>query len=223
MKQLVEYMKESLATNSPFVLNEDRDQTIDSISRKLNRSFISEDSDETIRLNDFEAIWKVKDPENRKGIFVIEIPEDYTDDDINQYISDLLLESMPSDDDLAKEYFGANADNIIDARFEFEKKEDAKDGLHCTFDFDKSLDDSFKGEQDDLKKYALENLRFIVDWSEFDVTNTSDDGLLYDLWDIFKRTRSSNIVKYMDDKIKLEIEEKDMVFDNSKSELIKDK
>lgn len=203
MKQLVEYMKESLATNSPFILNEDRDQTI--------------------RLNDFEASWKVKDPENRKGIFVIEVPEDYTDDDINQYISDLLLESMPSDDNLAKEYFGANADNIIDARFEFEKKEDAKDGLHCTFEFDKSLDDSYKGEQDNLKKYALENLRFIVDWSEFDVVNTSDDGLLYDLWDIFKRTRSSNIVKYMDDKIKLEIEEKDMVFDNSKSELIKDK
>lgn len=203
MKQLVEYMKESLETNSPFALNEDRDQTI--------------------RLNDFEAIWKVKDPENQKGIFVIEVPEDYTDDDINQYISDLLLESMPSDDDLAKEYFGANSDNIIDARFEFEKKEDAKDGLHCTFGFDKSLDDNFKGEQDNLKKYALENLRFIVDWSEFDVTNTSDDGLLYDLWDIFKRTRSSNIVKYMDDKIKLEIEEKDMVFDNNKSELIKDK
>ena len=196
-------MKESLATNSPFVLNEDRDQTI--------------------RLNDLEVIWKVKDPENQKGIFVIEVPEDYTDDDINQYISDLLLESMPSDDDLAKGYFGANADNIIDARFEFEKKEDTKDGLHCTFDFDKSLDDNYKGEQDNLKKYALENLRFIVDWSEFDVTNTSDDGLLYDLWDIFKRTRSSNIVKYMDDKIKLEIEEKDMVFDNSKSELIKDK
>ena len=203
MKQLVEYMKESLATNSPFALNEDRDQTI--------------------RLNDFEAIWKVKDPENQKGIFVIEVPEDYTDDDINQYISDLLLESMPSDDDLAKEYFGVNADNIIDARFEFEKKEDAKDGLHCIFGFDKSLDDNFKGEQDNLKKYALENLRFIVDWSEFDVTNTSDDGLLYDLWDIFKRTRSSNIVKYMDNKIKLEIEEKDMVFDNNKSELIKDK
>ena len=203
MKQLVEYIKESLATNSPFAINEDRDQTI--------------------RLNDFEAIWKVKDPENQKGIFVIEVPEDYTDDDINQYISDLLLESMPSDNNLAKKYFGANADNVIDARFEFEKKEDAKDGLHCTFGFDKSLDDNFKGEQDDLKKYALENLRFIVDWSEFDVTNTSDDGLLYDLWDIFKRTRSSNIVKYMDDKIKLEIEEKDMVFDNSKSELIKDK
>ena len=60
MKQLVEYMKESLATNSPFALNKDRDQTI--------------------RLNDFEASWKVKDPENRNGLFVIEVPEDYTDD-----------------------------------------------------------------------------------------------------------------------------------------------
>lgn len=203
MKQLVEYMKESLVTSFPFALNEDRDQTI--------------------RLNDFEASWKVKDPENRKGIFVIEVPEDYSDDDINQYISDLLLESMPSDNNLAKEYFGSNMDNIIDVRFEFEKKEDAKDELHCTFNFDKSLDDNYKGEQDNLVKYALENLRFIVDWSEFDVVNTSDDGLMYDLWDIFKRTRSSNIVKYMDDKIKLEIEEKDMVFDNTKSELIKDK
>ena len=212
MKQLVEYMKESLATNPPFIA-----------PAVLKRESLNEDRDQTIGLNDFEVSWKVKDPENRKGIFVIEVPEDYTDDDINQYISDLLLESMPSDDDLAKEYFGSNMDNIIDARFEFEKKEDAKDGLHCTFDFDKSLDDNYKGEQDNLKKYALENLRFIVDWSEFDVANTSDDGLLYDLWDIFKRTRSSNIVKYMDDKIKLEIEEKDMVFDNNKSELIKDK
>ena len=113
MKQLVEYMKESLATNSPFALNEDRDQTI--------------------RLNDFEASWKVKDPENRKGIFVIEVPEDYTDDDINQYISDLLLENMPSNDNLAKEYFGANADNIIDARFEFEKKEDTKDNENIIY------------------------------------------------------------------------------------------
>ena len=108
MKQLVEYMKESLATNSPFALNEDRDQTI--------------------RLNDFEAIWKVKDPENRNGIFVIEVPEDYTDDDINQYISDLLLESMPSDDNLAKEYFGANADSAVDARFGLGKNEISKNG-----------------------------------------------------------------------------------------------
>ena len=130
-------------------------------------------------------------------------------------------ESMPSNDTLAKKYFGNNANNIIDARFEFEEKKEAKEGLHCTFEFDESIDDKYKGDTDHLKKYELTNLRYIIDWSEFDVINTSDDSLMYDLWDIFKRTKSSNIVKYMDDKIELDIQEKDMVFDNSKSELIK--
>ena len=201
MKDLAKYLKESLATNSPFILNEDGDQTI--------------------RLNDFEASWVVKDPQNHGGTFVIQIPNDYTDDDVQQYLSDLMLESLPSDEDLAKEYFGINADHIIDARFEYEKKEDAKEGLHCTFEFDKNLDDQYKGEDDDLKKYALVNLRYIVDWDQFDVSNTSDDGLMYDLWDVFKRTKSSVNVKYMNDKIKLDISEKDLVFDNGKSELVK--
>ena len=201
MKDLTKYLKESLATNSPFILNEDGDQTI--------------------RLNDFEASWIVKDPENHGGTFVIQIPNDYTDDDVQQYLSDLMLESLPSDEDLAKEYFGINADHIIDARFEYEKKEDAKEGLHCTFEFDKNLDDQYKGKDDDLKKYALVNLRYIVDWDQFDVSNTSDDGLMYDLWDVFKRTKSSANVKYMNDKIKLDISEKDLVFNNGKSELVK--
>lgn len=200
MKNLKEYLKESLEMNSPFVLEEDRDQTI--------------------RLNDFEVSWQVKDPDNHCGTFVIEIPEDYSDDDVDQYLLDLMSESMPTDEDLAKEYFGTNADHIIDARFEYEKKEEAKDGLHVTFEYNKSLDDQYKGE-DNLKKYALSNLRYIVDWDQFDVANTSDDGLMYDLWDIFKRTKSSNIVKYMNDKIKLDLSEKDLVFDNGKSELIK--
>lgn len=200
MKNLKEYLKESLEMNSPFVLEEDRDQTI--------------------RLNDFEVSWQVKDPDNHGGTFVIEIPEDYSDDDVDQYLLDLMSESMPTDEDLVKEYFGTNADHIIDARFEYEKKEEAKDGLHVTFEYNKSLDDQYKGE-DNLKKYALSNLRYIVDWDQFDVANTSDDGLMYDLWDIFKRTKSSNIVKYMNDKIKLDLSEKDLAFDNGKSELIK--
>ena len=200
MKQLTQYLKESL-DNSPFVFNED--------------------SDQTIRLNDFEASWTVKDPENHGGTFIIQIPNDYTDDDVQQYLSDLMLESMPSNEDLAKEYFGINADHIIDARFEYEKKEDAKEDLHCTFEFDKNLDDQYKGEDNDLKKYALVNLRYIIDWDQFDVSNTSDDGLMYDLWDVFKRTKSSANVKYMNNKIKLDISEKDLVFDNGKSELVK--
>lgn len=210
MKELRQYLKESLAMNSPSFIS----------STRLNGEILSEDRDQTIRLNDFEASWQVKDPENHGGSVVIELPNDYEDDEVQQYLSDLMLESMPTDEDLAKEYFGTNADHIIDARFEYEKKEDARDGLHVTFNFDKSLDDQYKGNEN-LKKYALANLRLIVDWEYFDVTNTSDDGLMYDLWDIFKRTKSSKNVIYMDGKINLDISEKDLVFDNGKSELMK--
>lgn len=195
MKELVSYLKESLCIFEENV---------------------------TIRLNDFEVSWQVKDPVNHGGKFILELPEDYTDDDISQYLNDVMLESMPTDEDLAKEYFGqGNADNIIDARFEYEDKKEVTDNSkHVTLEYDNSQDDQYKGS-DETKKYELANLRFIVDFEYFDVTNTSDDGLQYDLWNIFKRTRSSNNVKYMSDKIKLDMSEKDMIYDNGKSELVK--
>lgn len=195
MKELVSYLKESLHVFEENV---------------------------TIRLNDFEVSWQVKDPINHGGKFILELPEDYTDDDISQYLNDMMLGSMPTDEDLAKEYFGqGNADNIIDARFEYEgKKEVTDNSKHITLEYDKSQDDQYKGS-DETNKYELVNLRFIVDFEYFDVTNTSDDGLQYDLWNIFKRTRSSNNVKYMNGKIKLDMSEKDMVYDNGKSELVK--
>lgn len=181
-----------------------------------------EDRDQTIRLNDFECSWQIKDPINYGGTFILELPEDYNDDEISQYLNDMMLESMPTDEDLAKEFFGeGNADNIIDARFEYEDKKEVVDkSKHTTLEYDKSIDDQYKGSNV-LKRYELKNLRFIVDFEYFDVTNTSDDGLMYDLWDIFKRTKSSNIVKYVNDKVKLDISEKDLVYDNGKSELIK--
>lgn len=212
MKQLVEYIKGSLETNSPFMS-----------SAVLKHEALNEDNDQDIRLNNFEVSWKVKDPQNKGGTFILELPEEYQDEEINQYLIDMFGESMPSNDTLAKKYFGNNANNIIDARFEFEEKKEAKEGLHCTFEFDESIDDKYKGDTDHLKKYELTNLRYIIDWGEFDVINTSNDGLMYDLWNIFLRTRSTSYNKYMDDKIKLDLEEKDIVFDNGKSELIKDK
>lgn len=195
MKELVSYLKESMKLFEENV---------------------------TIRLNDFEVSWQVKDPVNHGGTFILELPEDYSDDDISQYLNNAMFEIMPTGEDLAKKYFGGgNAEHIIDARFEYEDKKEVTDNSkHVTLDYDKSQDDQYKGS-DDIKKYELVNLRFIVDFEYFDVTNTSDDGLQYDLWDIFRRTRSSNNTKYMNGKIKLDMSEKDMVYDNGKSELVK--
>lgn len=180
------------------------------------------DEQETIRINDLKASWSITDPKNTKGDVIIEVPEDYTDDDITSYLQDMLLEDMPTDDELAKDYFGANADDIIDVSIEFDDAIVAReDKRNLTFKYDSSLDDKYKGSETQLKRAILKSLRLVAMFDKLDVMNTSDDGLMYDLMDIFKRTVSSKNVHYMDDKIKLSIEDKDLEFDNGKSELIK--
>lgn len=186
--------------------------------------FIKEsDGQETIRINDLKATWSITDPKNTKGDVIIEVPEDYTDDDITSYLQDMLLESMPTDDELAKEYFGGNADDIIDMTIEFDDAIVAReDKRNLTFKYDSSLDDKYKGTDTQLKRVTLKGLRLVAMFDKLDVMNTSDDGLMYDLMDIFRRTCSSKTVEYMNGKIKLSIEDKDLEFDNGKSELIKD-
>lgn len=186
--------------------------------------FIKEsDGQETIRINDLKASWSITDPKNTKGDVIIEVPEDYTDDDITSYLQDMLLESMPTDDELGKEYFGGNADDIIDVTIEFDDAIVAReDKRNLTFKYDSSLDDNYKGTDTQLKRVTLKGLRLVAMFDKLDVMNTSDDGLMYDLMDIFRRTCSSKTVEYMNGKIKLSIEDKDLEFDNGKSELIKD-
>lgn len=185
--------------------------------------WIKESEDQTICINDLKASWSITDPKNTKGDVIIEVPEDYTDDDITNYLQDLLLESMPTDDELAKEYFGGNADDIIDVSIEFDDAIVAReDKKNLTFPYDYSLDDKYKGSDVNLKRVTLKGLRLVAMFDKLDVMNTSDDGLMYDLMDIFKRTVSSKNVVYMEGKIDLSIEEKDLEFDENKTELLKE-
>lgn len=191
--------------------------------KSLVQFLLESDGQENIRINDLKATWEITDPKNHGGDVIIEVPEDYTDDDITSYLQDMLLESMPTDDELAKEYFGGNADDIIDVSIEFDDALVAReDKRNLTFKYDDSLDDKYKGSDTQLKRVTLKGLRLVAMFDKLDVMNTSDDGLMYDLLDIFKRTESSKNVEYMNGKIKLSIEDKDLEFDNGKSELIKD-
>lgn len=178
---------------------------------------------ETIRINDLKVSWSIADPNNSKGDVIIEVPEDYTDDDITSYLQDMLLESMPTDEELAKDYFGRNVDDIIDVSIEFDDAIVVRENKrNLTFKYDSSLDDNYKGTDTQLKRVALRGLRLVAMFDKLDVLNTSDDTLMQDLMDIFERTRSSKNVEYMNGKIELNIEEKDLEFDKGKNELIKD-
>lgn len=185
-------------------------------------SYILEEYSKDIRVNNLKVTWQVRDPENYKGEVLIQVPEDYSDDDIDNYLNDLLLEKMPSNKDLAEQFFNVNKDNIIDARFEYDHKGCMRENKnHVTFEYDSNIDNKQKGSDDNLVRYTFIGLKFIMEFDYFDVINIEDDGLQDDLFNIFKQTVSSKTVQYFDDVIKLSLDEKDLEYKWGDTEIIK--
>lgn len=171
--------------------------------------YLYESSSSNITLSELKAIWNV----TTKVAF--QIPNDYSDDDFTQYISDLLLEDMPTGDDYAKKFFGVNSDNLIDTTFQYTKSNDQEnipnDRNIKLIEFDNSKDDNFSGNNEDLRWRIIDDLQLVAMFDNFVVNNTSSENLKQDLYQIFKVTNSSSINKYP---IDLEIKDDGLEFDN---------
>ena len=107
----------------------------------------------------------------------INCPETYQEDDIHQYIDDLLLEQMPSNQDIAKKYFRNNVKYINDAYFEydgFQRLGNKKDSVDIDYN-----DELGKEVTDDVKivTFKLTNLRFKMIFTKFEVMASDDDDI----------------------------------------------
>lgn len=105
----------------------------------------------------------------------INCPDTFQEDDIHQYIDDLLLEQMPSNQDIAEKFFAANVKYINDAYFEydsFQRMSYKKDNVDIEYD-----DDLGKKTEQDVKivTFRITNLRFIMLFSKFELNLTNDD------------------------------------------------
>lgn len=200
MKSLVTYINENLRWVS--VLTEENEKT-------------------TTRINDLQACWSIEDPENKDGLFVISIPKDYNKEEVSQYLSDLLLDNLPCDEDFATQYFQGNADNIIDAYIDIEDISELHDATkHITFEYDKSIGNDFNSVDEETINVVCKNVRLIIDFEYFDIINLSVNQTNSILWNIFKRTVSNNNTVYMDNKIHLSMEQKDLSYDENTIEII---
>lgn len=170
--------------------------------------YLFEASSSDITLSKLKAIW------NTTTKVAFQIPNDYNDDDFTQYLSDLLLENMPTGDNYVKKFFGVNADNIIDVTFQYTKSKDQdnipNDNKIKLIEFDNSKDDNFSGDNSDLQWRIIDDLQLVATFDNFVVNNTSTDNLKQDLYQIFKVTNSSSINKYP---IDLEISEGNLEYD----------
>lgn len=170
--------------------------------------YLFEASSSDITLSELKAIWNV----TTKVAF--QIPNDYSDDEFTQYLSDMLLEDMPTGDNYAKKFFGVNSDNIIDVVFQYTKSKDQEnipnDSRIKLIEFDNSKDDNFSGSNSDLQWRIIDDLQLAAIFDDFIVNHTSAENLEQDLYQIFKVTNSSSINKYP---IDLEIKDDGLEFD----------
>lgn len=142
------------------------------------------------RLNKVVAKYLVQPSE-----LIFQAPETYSESDIQIYIGDKYLNEMPSYTEYAYNFFGINADNIIDAHFEYDTFShvdvEPKDYIKWDSKYDLKVYKDIK-----LEYFKLSNIKYIIEFDRFDMENVTDDDVKDKLIDIFKSPESNNANKW---------------------------
>ena len=152
--------------------------------------FINEAVD-VYRLNSVIAKFFVQPDE-----IVFQAPETYSESDIQIYIDDKWLNELPSGEDYAKKFFGINKDSIIDAHFEYDTFEHLSVEPKDYIEWDIKYDSKNVKEDIKLDYFKVKNLKYIIEFDRFDLTDTNDDTVKEKLIEIFKSTESNNANEY---------------------------
>ena len=153
------------------------------------QNFILE-SVEIYRLNEVIATYFVQPDE-----IILQAPETYNESDIQIYIDDLWLKELPSDEQYSEKFFGVNKDSITDAHFEYDSYEhlsvEPKDYIEWDTKYDQNQKDDIK-----LEYFKIKNLKYIITFDRFDLTDVDDNTVKQKLIDIFKSSESNYQNKY---------------------------
>lgn len=149
-------------------------------------TFIKEAVD-TYRLNNVEATYIVEPEE-----IIIQAPETFQENDIQQYMDDRWLVQLPSNADYAKDFFGSNMDNIYDAHFEYDSFEHIDIEPRYYIEWDVKYD--VKKTKDDVKLdyFRIKNLKYIISFDRFDMVGVDDDTVDEKLKDAFRAAESND-------------------------------
>lgn len=127
---------------------------------------------------------------------ILQAPETYDESDIQIYIDDLWLDNLIANKTNAEKFFGVNKDSITDAHFEYDTFEhidvEPKEYIEWNSKYDsKSSNDDVK-----LDYFKIKNIKYIITFDRFDLTDTNDDNAKEKLIDIFNSAQSNDANKY---------------------------
>ena len=142
-----------------------------------------------ITVKNLEVIF-VTDSEN----LLIQVPDNYNEDNISLYLDDNCLKDMPSEIKNAQELFGEeNSQNIIDAYFEYSNMSVPQDATEKPdLEWDKRYDNKVD-KNANLVLYSLDNFQYKILFDEFVISNSLDKELEEILKDIFLNAESNKL------------------------------
>jgi len=143
------------------------------------------------RLNSVEATYIVQPEE-----IILQAPETFQESDIQQYMDDMWLNSLPSSQDYSEHFFGKNNDNISDAHFEYDTFEHIDVEPKEYIEWDSKYDVKKTGDDIKLEYFKIKNLKYIISFDRFDMVDVNDDNVEEQLIKIFKSTESNDANEY---------------------------
>ena len=127
---------------------------------------------------------------------IIQAPETYSESDIQIYMDDLWLDDLPSNEKYSKKFFGVNSDSISDVYFEYDTFEHIDIEPHDYIKWDSKYDTKNVSDDVKLEYFRIKNLKYIITFDRFDLTETNDDNVEEHLVKIFEVTSSNENNKY---------------------------
>lgn len=160
---------------------------------KTLKTFINESENLTnTRLNSVEVKYDCS-----PSPYYITAPESYQESDVQQYMNDKLLNELPSSQNYVDIFFGANADNIYDAYFEytdFSRTESTSEHIDLPWDPHYALKP--ESGDDKLNVFKVTDLKYIIKFDRFDLVNVSRYNVQNTLNSIFDATVSNDANVY---------------------------
>lgn len=153
--------------------------------RSLN-TYIKEAVENIIKLTDVKVIYAVK-PDN----VTVAVPKNYSESDMQIYLDDKCLNYLPGSSDESKKILGNNIDEINDAYFEYKTfKASDEPAYTVTLAWDNKYDAN--NSEDTFTYYTLEELKYIIDFAEFNLKNVEDiEKELKEIFEVFNSNESN--------------------------------
>lgn len=158
--------------------------------KTLREYLIHEEFDEH-NIHDLEVKYRV----NGYDTLNIQCPSSFQENDVAQYLDDVLLNEYPSAQEKGERFFGENMKYLNDAYFEYDKfTHEENDDIRIDIKYDEHKSGKQLKEDDKLDVFTLKNVKYVLNFDEFDIQ--TDSTVNDTLRKIFKACESNNENKY---------------------------